>query len=80
MPYDLLDTTSSNKASSLTAIQAFNEYTVLPIQKIILDAIKHIIADDERYNEEDINQIKFNNLNTKDRNIESDTVKNLYEQ
>ncbi|MDR0607082.1 MAG: phage portal protein [Candidatus Peribacteria bacterium] len=80
MPYDLLDTTSSNKASSLTAIQAFNEYTVMPIQKILLDAIKTIVGDDPRRSKEDIEELRFNNLNTKDRNIESDTIKNLYEQ
>lgn len=80
IPYDLLDTTSSNKASSLTAIQAFNDYTVKPIQNIILNSLKIIVGDDPRWKKEKIATIKFNSLSTKDWNIESDTVKNLYEQ
>lgn len=76
IPYDLLDTTDSNKASSTTALSAFYKNTVFPLQELILETIHMLFGDDHRYASK-IEEIQLKKLDTKDRQTDATTAKLL---
>ena len=76
IPYDLLDTTDSNKASSTTALSAFYKNTVFPLQEIILESIHKLFGDDQRYTSK-VEEIQLKKVDTKERKTDAETVKIL---
>ncbi len=74
MPYDLLSSDNSNKASSSTAIESFNKMTVLPLQKIIIQTYKRIFK--EQFSK-DIGSLEFNSLEVVDKKEKTNWLKNL---
>lgn len=69
VPYDLVVSTSSNKASSATAIEQFNRYTIAPIQDHIVNGVRQIFS--EMTGSE---TIKLVYLDTKDEKVEMETL------
>ncbi|RKW22730.1 phage portal protein, partial [Candidatus Gracilibacteria bacterium] len=76
IPYDLLDTTDSNKASSTTALSAFYKNTVFPLQELILESIQLLFGDDKRYASK-VEEIQLKKVDTKERKTDAETVKIL---
>ena len=76
IPYDLLDTTDSNKASSTTALSAFYKNTVFPLQELILESIQKLFGDDQRYTSK-VEEIQLKKVDTKERKTDAETVKIL---
>lgn len=76
IPYDLLDTTDSNKASSTTALSAFYKNTVFPLQELILESIHKLFGDDKRYASK-VEEIQLKKVDTKERKTDAETVKIL---
>lgn len=76
IPYDLLDTTDSNKASSTTALSAFYKNTVFPLQELILESIHKLFGDDQRYVGK-VEEIQLKKVDTKERKTDAETVKIL---
>ena len=76
IPYDLLDTTDSNKASATTALTAFNRNTVIPIQNLILSSIKLLFGDDQKWRSKK-EDIAFNAVDTKDWATDANTIKQM---
>lgn len=76
IPYDLLDTTDSNKASSTTALSAFYKNTVFPLQELILESIHKLFGDDQRYAGK-VEEIQLKKVDTKERKTDAETVKIL---
>ena len=76
IPYDLLDTTDSNKASSTTALSAFYKNTVFPLQELILESIHRLFGDDQRYAGK-VEEIQLKKVDTKERKTDAETVKIL---
>ena len=76
IPYDLLDTTDSNKASSTTALSAFYKNTVFPLQELILESIQLLFGDDKRYASK-VGEIQLKKVDTKERKTDAETVKIL---
>lgn len=65
IPYDLIITDNSNRASSTTAIEQFNNYTIKPLQKRILKDLKTIFADHYK-----VDDLEFAEIDTKDQKEE----------
>ena len=76
IPYDLLDTTDSNKASSTTALSAFYKNTIFPLQELILESIHKLFGDDQRYTSK-VEEIQLKKVDTKERKTDAETVKIL---
>ena len=76
IPYDLLDTTDSNKASSTTALSAFYKNTVFPLQELILESIHKLFGDDKRYASK-VEEIQLKKVDTKERKTDAETAKIL---
>lgn len=76
IPYDLLDTTDSNKASSTTALSAFYKNTIFPLQELILESIHKLFGDDQRYASK-VEEIQLKKVDTKERKTDAETVKIL---
>gem|GEM_PF-2283651 len=77
MPYDMIDSSDSNRSTSTSALEAFYTYTIVPLQNILLKCVKMVVADDPRWANKKIEKIAFNKMNTKNIKEESETVKNL---
>lgn len=77
MPYDMIDSSDANRATSTSALEAFYSYTIVPLQNIILGCIENIVEDDPKWKDEKIEKIAFLKMNTKNLKEESETVKNL---
>ena len=77
MPYDMIDSSDSNRSTSTSALESFYMYTIVPLQNILLKCVLMIVADDPRWSNKKIEKIAFNKMNTKNIKEESETVKNL---
>lgn len=69
VPYDLVSSTSSNKASSATAIEQFNTYTIAPFQQYVVNGLQIIFQDMQWF---DTINLAF--LDTKDEKVEMETL------
>ncbi|MCT4616690.1 MAG: phage portal protein [Candidatus Gracilibacteria bacterium] len=72
IPYDLIISDNSNRASITVAMEAFNAYTIKPIQNRILKDLKNIFQDFK-----EIETLKFNQLDTKDQ-LEEAQINEIY--
>ena len=66
IPVDLLLSDNSNRASSQVAKEIFNQHTVKPLQRKLIEDLKVIFSDQS---------IKFNELDTKDQREEAEIYK-----
>jgi hypothetical protein len=64
IPYDLLLSDNSNKASSQTAKEFFNENKIQPAQKLLIKDFKRLFED------YDVNDLKYRIIDTKDQKEE----------
>ena len=73
IPYDIVFTDKSNKASIQIAKQLFFEYTINPLQEIFIDVLKDI----EIFNWNHDSDVEFEVIDTKDTLEESKTLTGL---
>lgn len=61
VPYDLLLSDNSNKSTSQTAKETFNEYTIIPLQNQLIKDFKKIFAEDYK-----VEDLEYQFVDTKD--------------
>lgn len=76
VPYDILSNKNSNKATAQTALESFNLYTILPLQKTIIKDIKRLFIDNW-ISQEELDNLAFNTIDTKD-DLEVAKVNKMY--
>jgi len=74
IPYDLIISDNSNRASMTVAMETFNNYTIKPLQNRIIRDLKNIFS-----SEEDINTLKFKAIDTKDQKEEAEIYRTYIE-
>lgn len=77
LPYDMIDSSDSNRATSSSALESFYNYTIVPLQNIIINCVEMVVADDPQWSKKNTEKIAFVRMNTKNIKEESETVKNL---